>query len=494
MPMSDAHYDRPPNGLTDEAILKLWWNLNLAGCKHIYKELSDTESDSNASVKLFPEKKKGKKQGNSNLGRLTKRMAQISGKNTVNVVSKNHAHENGARGTRVVVDENEMSYLGLYHRPQQSKHGHIFQCASGRADERVILNIKPAFNLVMHPVGKLSEKQRELKRELQDLMKTYLLNLTGLKTRKKKGSSIEPVLLGPPQPSTLPHLNADSDEYMNPDFTHWVDARVNAQIISRAAKLPRQDILENPFEVMEDMGELIMIKMLCEFSKITWRGWADRFKGQKVLDRMEAVPRFHCHYGFNPLDLLWPAWMSDEDSEPEGLEKLPKEQADEKRDEWECNMRTRLGIRMRNDEVDDLEFLEVTNIFHKLSRIHHLALKEPGAASRACLGKYLHVKNTGHVSDLPGTVVPYDIMISVEWWKDVQEEGKYIQECEDWGKKFKNSPEFLPEPPTFKSLLDLHLVSPRLPAEMEEQYADECEELERRIMEADYDGDCENEG
>ncbi|KAF8576000.1 hypothetical protein K439DRAFT_1623173 [Ramaria rubella] len=120
MPMSDAHYDRPPNGLTDEAILKLWWNLNLAGCKHIYKELSDTESDSNASVKLFPEKKKGKKQGNSNLGRLTKRMAQISGKNTVNVKTYNFmgciGNSAATQGERdqgdsnsQVVDENEMS-------------------------------------------------------------------------------------------------------------------------------------------------------------------------------------------------------------------------------------------------------------------------------------------------------------------------------------------------------------------------------------------------
>ncbi|KAF8579799.1 hypothetical protein K439DRAFT_1620285 [Ramaria rubella] len=98
MAVPNSHYDDPLKVLTDGMLLAIWDNLDLARCKCMYAELSDTECDSNDSVALHPKKKKGKQVSSAgkDTGRLTKvaqvgdgATSNISGRNTVNTHSHN---------------------------------------------------------------------------------------------------------------------------------------------------------------------------------------------------------------------------------------------------------------------------------------------------------------------------------------------------------------------------------------------------------------------
>ncbi|KAF8482270.1 hypothetical protein JB92DRAFT_2837353 [Gautieria morchelliformis] len=81
---------------------------------------------------------------------------------------------------------------------------------------------------------------------------------------------------------------------------------------------------------------------------------------QKMGWRLAAVPQFVANYGFNPTAVLHVDWMSDEDSEPEGINK--HETAHERQEAmtaWRTSCLHRLGITGDIKLHDDLALLEV---------------------------------------------------------------------------------------------------------------------------------------
>ncbi|KAF8581584.1 hypothetical protein K439DRAFT_1618951 [Ramaria rubella] len=212
---------------------------------------------------------------------------------------------------------------------------------SGRDRGHVMLQTKLGFNLVTHPYKKLTPKKKELKKELQTYLaveyhENSFIGHHRLEDEKEKGSSMKPMLLGPPQPGALPHLNAEGLMYMNPDFTNWVDAWGNAQIILKAAKLAKQEIENNPSDTIEELQDkiLVTIKMLIEFGKRTWNGWAERFQGQVNSEKLKKLCR-NQKVGHHNCRRQGLAWMSDEDSKLEGIDNLTGDEADDKKDDWE---------------------------------------------------------------------------------------------------------------------------------------------------------------
>ncbi|KAF8581764.1 hypothetical protein K439DRAFT_1618810 [Ramaria rubella] len=437
MPLPDnICYANLPSSLKAPGLLSYRPHRNIAARKKLHEEHSDTESDSDGE--LFPEKASHKRKNKHIVGsnRLTKvarvdiengGTAGISGKNTVNMRGQ---HEESAYGTS-------------HAQTALQKPGHTFK----RGCERVqMLNLVLAFNLVKAPVTSLTPPQKELKKELQ---------VTGLKTKHRKGSVCEPVLLKPPQPGALPRLNKDGLVYMALNFEECVDHALNKAAIAEAAVLAKDEITTSPSDIMDELCEdiSISIKLLMDLGKVTWYGWADRYKGQ-----IDKESLFRAHYGFNPKELIYPEWMLDEDSGPEsGLELSDSDEEEEAMEDWTRRMTKYLNIRGDSAGLE-MEFLEVVDpgwqsdymsvgmIFHELSRINRLANKDSGVARRAKARKYIRVQNLGHMCDRP---------TPVSWWTDMEKEGKYVEEREGWKGGWKHPSDFGPVPLPFEPFIDL---------------------------------------
>ncbi|KAF8581728.1 hypothetical protein K439DRAFT_1618783 [Ramaria rubella] len=415
--MDNIRYANLPSSLKDPGLLSYWPHRGIAARKKLHKEHSDTESDSD--VELFPEKASHKRKKEHIVGsnRLPKAArvdienggtAGISGKNTVNMPSSSgHMHQGTSRAQTAL-----------------QKPGQTFKRGCKQVQ---MLNLVPAFNLAKAPVTSLTPPQKELMKELQ---------VTGLKTKRRKGSVCEPVLLKPPQPGALPRLNKDGLVYMDLNFEECVDHTLNKAAIAKAAVLAKDEITTLPSDIVDELCEdiSISIKLLMDLGKVTWCGWTDRYKGQIYKESL-----FRAHYGFNPKELIYPEWMSYEDSGPEsGPELSDSDEEKGVKEDWTRRMKKYLNIRGDSEGLE-MDFLEVVDpgwqsdyvgmIFHELSRINWLANKESGVARCAKAHKPTPV--------------------------DMEKEGKYVEERKGWKGGWKNPSDFDLVPPPFEPFIDL---------------------------------------
>ncbi|KAF8482265.1 hypothetical protein JB92DRAFT_3132525 [Gautieria morchelliformis] len=358
---------------------------------------------------------------------------------------KGHAREPGGVGEDESNDEAGGSPMrSTSRRSQLPQRGRSLKRVSGRKGSGVVptSNHDKCRLLAKMKLKDLTKQEKELKGELQNIMRRIFKDLTGIRVMRKKFADPIP-LPDPLEPGADPWLDESGMELMTPNFTEDVNHQTNSAILGKTADLTVHEINDNPPDIVLNLYSSVPFKHRQIASRKRWNKLTEKIPItgadlQKMGWQLATVPQFVANYGFNPTAVLHVDWMSDEDSEPEGINK--HETAHERQEAmtaWRTSCLYRLGITGDIKLHDDLALLEVASgLLHELSRIHYLSLSSAERQS----SKYKCIKKLGRSTREPALTAPYPFMINEPWWFEMKEgeHGEYVQ---SWS-SFDNPPNF----------------------------------------------------